>query len=247
MIRPAYAMLSSAICMLFLAGVAQAFPKPGLTPRSWQFVFEHSAPKRIVVTPKGSDRPQAYWYITYTVSNPGPEAQSFRPIFEMICEDGLVIRSDGKRYERVNGEVREVKRTITLNGKKHEITEMIPPVVLETIRLRERNPSLQSTIEIVGTLRSGADEAKDGVAIWPEPSPRMGQFSIVVTGLSGEIVAMKQVGNDYVEMAKDEIPGKDEKIVILRRTYRMRYQQLGDDKYPGDDRLDRLGEEWIYR
>jgi len=247
MIRPLQRFLLSAACVLLPAAAAQAFPKPGLTPRSWQLVFEHSAPRRIVVTPKGSDRPQAYWYITYTVSNPGPEAQAFRPIFEMVGEDGLVVRSDGKRYERVDGEVREVKRTITINGKKHEIVEMIPPVVLETIRIRERNPSLQSTIEIVGALRSGADEAKDGVAIWPEPSPRMGQFSIFVTGLSGENVTMKQVGGEYVEMKKDEIPGKDDKIVILRRTYQMRYQQLGDDRYPGDDRVERLGEEWIYR
>ena len=156
MTRPAYRVFLCIGCVLALAGSSQAFPKPGPTPRSWQFAFDHGVPKRVLITPKGSDRPQAYWYMTYTVSNPGLKQQDFYPSFDLATGDGLVIRSDGKRYETVNGEVREVKRTVTIDGKKHEITDMIPQAVIEAIRLREKNPSLKSVNQIAGPLRVGA-------------------------------------------------------------------------------------------
>lgn len=245
MTRPSH--LLSVACILFSAAVANAVPRPGPTPRSWQFVFEHGMPKRIVITPPGADRPQAYWYLTYTVSNPGPKEQSFNPTFEMVMDDGLVIRSDGKRYETVNGQTREVTRKATIDGKVQDVPETIPPIVLEAIRQHERNKSLQSVYQIAGALRAGRDEAKEGVAIWPEPNPRMGKFSLYVTGLSGEIVTMKQVGNDFVELKKDELPGKDDKLTILRRTLQIRYQMEGDERNPGNDRLEQVAEEWVYR
>ena len=247
MTRPSHRFLLSLAAVLISAGLSHAFPKPGPTPRSWQFTFQHSAPKCIVVTPRGSDRPQAYWYMTYTIGNPGRDEHAFVPSFELLTEDGLTIRSDGKRYETINGEVREVKRRITVNGKSEEVSEMIPQVVLETIRQVEKNPAIQSTNQITGPIRPGADEAKDGVAIWPEPNPRMGRFSIFVTGLSGEVVGMKKVGDDFVEMKKDEIPQKTDTVVNLRRTLELQYKLLGDDKYPGRDALERISEEWIYR
>lgn len=247
MIRPPYRTLLSICLVLTLAGFALAYPKPGPTPHTWQFVFDHSRPKRLVIRPPGSEKPEAYWYMTYTISNPSRQAQAFNPIFELVTDDGLVIRSDGKRYETVDGQVREVMRTITVNGQKQQVADMIPQVVLDTIRIREKNPSLKSVNQIAGTLRSGTDEAKEGVAIWPEPSPRMGQFAIYATGLSGDIVTLKQAGNDFVEIPKDEVPAKTDKLLILRRTLQMKYQQLGDEKNPGDDRLDGVGEEWVYR
>lgn len=235
------------LAALLSAGLAQAFPKPGPTPHTWQFTFQHSVPKRIVVIPRGSDRPQAYWYMTYTIGNPDRAEHTFVPTFQLLTEDGLLIRSDGKRYETVNGEVREVKRKITLNGKTEEVSEMVPQLVLDTIRRVEKNPAIQSTNQITGPIRPGADEAKDGVAIWPEPNPRMGQFSIFVTGLSGDLVSMKKVGTDYVEMKKDEIPQKTDDVILLRRTLELQYKLLGDDKYPGRDALEKISEEWVYR
>jgi hypothetical protein len=246
MTRAAYRLVFCIGCVVALAGtLPAAVPPAGPNPLTWQFTFDYSIPKRLVITPRGADKAQAYWYVTYTISNRGRQAEQFNPIFEMVTDDGLVIRSDDKRYEMVDGQVREVKRTLVTRGAKNEITERIPQDVLTTIRDREKNPSLQSVNQISGPLRAGPDEARQGVAIFPEPKPRMGQFSIFVAGLSGDLIDLKKVGTDYVERKKDEMPASDD--VILRRTYQIRCQVLGDDKYPGEHRLERVGEGWVYR
>lgn len=193
--------------LLGLTAVAAGFPKPSPYPVSWELKFEHSKPKRIVVTPTGSAKPQAYWYMTYTVTNLGEQKQKFLPVFELMTEEGKVTRSDNN----------------------------IPNAVLETIRVREKAPKLESVTEIGGIVLIGEDQARDGVAIWAEPKAEMGQFTIFVTGLSGEAVIVKD--------------DKDEKKepTVLRKTLQMDYHMPGDDKYPGVDVVETSSEQWIMR
>jgi hypothetical protein len=247
MTRPAYLLLLSVGCLFALSDRSRAIPPTGPNPLTWQFAFTHSEPKRLVITPPGADKPQAYWYITYAITNPGTQARLFYPKFELVTEDGFVIRSDGKRYETVNGQVREAKRTVTIGGQTQEITDMVPDKVLSTIRALEKNPALQSVNQIIGSVRPGPDEAKQGVAIFPEPNPRMGRFAIFAAGLSGDTVAMKRVGTDLVPLKKDEVPDPTNKPIILQRTYQMRFHLSGDAKFPGDDHVANVGEGWIYR
>jgi hypothetical protein len=187
-------------------------PKPSVYPISWELKFEHSKAKRIVVNVPGSATPQAFWYMTYTVSNPTDQEQNFLPEFEMLTRDGKVIRSDNK----------------------------ISPTVLDAIKGRERNKSLQSALEIAGPLRAGEDQAKEGVAIWAEPDTRMGTFTIFVSGLSGEIAPLK---DDNGQPVKD----KNDQPIILRKTLEVTYQVPGDEVYPGEDAVNEKSEGWVMR
>jgi hypothetical protein len=199
--------------VLFLAGllgltaVAAGFPKPSPYPISWELKFEHSKPKRIVVTPTGSTKPQAYWYMTYTVTNLGDQKQKFLPVFELMVEEGKVTRSDNN----------------------------IPSTVLETIRVREKASKLEAVTEIGGIVLIGEDQARDGVAIWPEPKAEMGQFTIFVAGLSGEAVIVKE----------EKDPKKEP--TVLRKTLGIDCHVPGDEKYPSLDVVEAAGEQWIMR
>lgn len=172
--RAVYASIAVAVGLMICAS-AGAFPKPSEYPVSWQFKFEHSKPRRIVITPRGSDQPQAYWYITYTVTNPGRDAHEFLPVFEMMSDEGAVTRSD----------------------------KDIPTVVYDEIRIRERNKHLETVNQIAGEIRPGEDQARDGMAVWAEPKD-LAKFQIFVTGLSGEGEILKdEKGNRVERTTKD--------------------------------------------
>src|SRR5262249_14738039 len=151
----------------------------------------------------GAAEPQAFWYMTYTVTNLSNQEQNYLPRFEMLTEDGRVIRSD----------------------------DHITVEVLESIRRRERNLHLESVVEIAGTLRVGEDQARDGVAIWREPDPRMGRFSIFVAGLSGEAVILKDSKGEPITTSTAD---GQKRPVVLWKTLALDYHMAGDEKFPGN-------------
>jgi hypothetical protein len=208
--------------VLSLATVVRAaadFPKPSPYPISWELKFTHGIPKRIVVAVPNSPSPLAYWYMTYTVTNDGDKEQNFLPQFEMLTDNGKVIRSD------VN----------------------IPQRVFEAIKSAEHDKYLEPIGSVTGQIRLGEAEARDSVAIWPESLPRMGHFSIFLTGLSGEAVMLKLVNGDFqkVDQAQDMKNLKD--LVILRKTLQLNFFIRGDEVYPGEDEVNQKDEEWIMR
>src|SRR6266550_8391754 len=115
------------------------YPKPSPYPISWELKFDHSIPKRIVVRVPGQLTPQAYWYLSYTVTNETDQERLFLPVFEMMTEDGKIPRSDNN----------------------------IPPQVFQAIKAQEGNRLLLPALQVAGQLRLGPDQAKDGVAVWP--------------------------------------------------------------------------------
>ena len=179
-------------------------PKPSIYPKSWQIDFEHGKPQRIVVNVPGQKVPQAYWYMTYTATNNTDEERAFLPVFELLTEDGKLGRSDRN----------------------------IPLSVFDAIKKREGNRFLEQSTQIAGAIRLGEDQARDGVAIWREPNPEMGSFSIFITGLSGEATT---------------VPGPGDKDVILRKTLQLNYLVRGDEVYPGEDEVNDNPESWIMR
>jgi len=180
------------------------YPKPSIYPIAWELKFEHSTPKRIAVTVPGSAVPKAYWYMTYTVTNDTDQERAFLPVFEMLTDEGKVVRSD---------------KNVPLN-------------VFEAIKVREGNKYLLNFPRVEGDLRLGADQAKDGVAIWEEPTPRMGSFTIFVEGLSGETATVK---------------GPKDKDLILRKTLELDYQIRADEVYPLRNETAVNGESWVMR
>lgn len=187
------------------------YPKPSPYPISWEFDFSHGKPKRVVVEVPGQP-PRAYWYMTYTIVNNTGEERVFLPVFEMLTDDGRVIRSD----------------------------KNVPYRVFEVIKAREGNRFLEHFTQLGGEIRLGEDQAKEGVAIWEEPMPEMGRFSIFVNNLSGEIVIMKDGKGNIL---KDP----DGRPVILRKTRQLNYFVRGDEVLPGDDEINEAAEAWVMR
>lgn len=210
---------ASVVFVLILALVptsSRAFPQPSPYPVSWDFKFEYQTPKRVVVRTAPGREPEAFWYMTFTVANLSREEHNFLPRFELLTNDGEVIRSDNN----------------------------IPLVVLETIRIKEHNARLEGLNDIAGVLRVGEDQAKDGVAIWREPNPRMGRFSIFAAGLSGEAVILKDDKGNAVERNNPE--GKKEPVVLWK-TMELDYLMPGDEKNPGNDVIELVEQKWVMR
>jgi len=212
--------LSATLALLMLALPARAdFPQPSPYPITWELKFTHGLPKRIVVDVPNSNIPQAYWYMTYSVTNLGDKEQMFLPRFEMLTENGQLVRSD------VN----------------------IPKQVFDSIKIKERNRFLEPVTSITGLLRLGEAEARDGVAIFPEVSPRMGRFSIFVTGLSGEAVTLKRSNGEYQKVEDAEQMKDPKELIILRKTLQLNFFIRGDEVYPGEDQVNEDAETWIMR
>ena len=203
------------------APVARAadFPEPSSYPIAWQLDFTHGMPKRIVVAVPTSPIPQAYWYMTYQVTNNTDREEPFLPSFDLLADDGRVVKSNVD----------------------------IPQSVFDAIKGHERNKYLEPITAIVGTVRIGPAEARDGVAIWPEPLKRMGHFSVFVTGLSGEADIMKMM-DGKLQKVTDAGQMKDRKdLIIFRKTLQIDFFIRGDEVYPGEDEVNTSGEKWIMR
>ena len=222
--------LRSALALFCLFAVAAPsiaragdYPEPSPYPIAWELKFDHSKPKRIVVQIPGQG-PRAFWYVTYTVTNETTEDQTFLPVFEMLTRDGKIIRSD---------------KGVTIQ-------------VFDAIKRKEANRFLLPSAKIGGVLRVGEDQARDGVAIWPEPMAEMGTFSIFVSGLSGETVTLKMVDGKPVKVKPEntstELKGvKPEDVVILRKTLQLNHVIYGDERFPGLDEVNVKPELWVMR
>lgn len=212
-----------AVGCLLLSARAGDYPEPSPYPVSWDLKFEHGKPKRIVVDVP-NEGPTAYWYLTYRVTNNTDQEQLFLPLFEMVTKDGKVHRSD----------------------------KGIPARVFHQIKEAEGNRFLERRTQIVGTLRVGEDQARDGVAIWKEPMAEMGNFTIFVTGLSGEVVTCKIVDGKLIPLnpanIREELKGvPQDQQVSLRKTLQLDYVIYGDEKYAQKDDVVVKGKKWVMR
>lgn len=204
------------VCVLlplaFLAVVRAEYPTPSPYPISWELKFDYALPRRIVVEVPGADSPQAYWYLLYTVTNNTDKEQMFLPVFEMLTKDGQLIRSDRN----------------------------IPTRVFEAIKTAEKRAFLEPAPPIEGIIRLGEDQARESVAIWPEPSAEMGQFSIFVAGLSGEATVLKDDNGQPRKNAEGN-------PIILRKTLQLNFVVRGDDVHPGEDEINENPKQWVMR
>ena len=92
--------------------------------------------KRLVV---GND---AYWYMTYTVTNKTGMEQMWRTEFQMVDNAGKIVKAG----------------------------HYIDPSAFEKIKAIKRNRFLVPANTVMGDLHQGDDQAKDSVAIWKEPN-----------------------------------------------------------------------------
>jgi hypothetical protein len=214
-----YVALAAVLFLLTSIPQARAYPKPSINKIAWELDFQHATPSRITVRVPGSDAPKAYWYMPFTVTNNTNDEQQFLPIFDLVDDKGNVHRSD----------------------------QNIPKEVFDAIKMREGKKLMEPLAKASGRLLPGADQARDSVAIWPEPLERMGSFTIFVTGLSGEAVWFKD-GQETPLSKADWIKTKPEDAGnILRKTLQIDIQVPGDEFYQGRDRVIKKGEDWVMR
>lgn len=230
---------------------AEKFPEPSLYPLTPELKFTHGMPKRVVVQLQGEPNAKAYWYMTYTVTNENKDPVRFLPQFDMLTNDGRMLRSDRN----------------------------IDPAVFNDIKRREGNKLLESARQIEGLIQPGEDQARDGVAIWPEPMARMGTFSIFCGSLSGETVIKSDVKKDQLDAlnkinevrAKQGLPkldevwwqevgvfdprtpisepekGADGEPITLHKTLQLTFHIAGDEIRPGEDEVHSKGQAWVMR
>jgi hypothetical protein len=181
------------------------YPKPSPFPVSWELTVDFSQPHRIVLQAPGDSSPSAYWYITYHVANKTDQDKIlFYPSFQMLTQDGELIPSDSVDIE---------------------------PAVFDAIKDKEHIKFLQPALSIAGPLLQGEDQSKDGVAIWREPDPRMGTFTIFASGFWGESATVT-VGKD---------------TLILHKTLQQTYHLDSDAAHPDQGALQLLDTQYVMR
>jgi hypothetical protein len=203
------------------------FPEPSLYPIEWELKFDPKTPRRIVVDDPRSGKRNAYWYLAYTVTNPTDKPIEFTPSFQLLSQNS-------KSFDPVRSDLG------------------IPAAVFNAIFNREGNKFLESARKIQGTLNPGVEQARDGVAIWPEPQSRMGKFDIFVGGLSGEYAILKKKDGQFVPIdlkkAAEELKGVPESDrITLRKTLQLSFHVPGDEVRPGEDPVIKKGQKWVMR
>ena len=207
-----------------------AGPQPAATPISWELEFKFLDPQRIEVQLPGTDRPQVYWYVVYTVVNTSQRAQRFFPLFQIVTED----------------------------LKVHDTDVGINPAVFDAIRERHRvtHKYLVEPSRAIGALLSGDDNARESVAIWRSIDLTINNFSIYVAGLSGETRLVANPGYDRSKPETSKVvdaAGLAREVVsnprhfTLRKTLEIRYTLPGSPQARPGTVPERGAVRWIMR
>lgn len=194
-----------------------AATQPSIAPVSWELKFRYQDPKRVSVVMPGEDEPVLYWYMLYTVENPTDEEVQFYPQFTLVTDTLKVVPS----------EIR------------------VSPEAFRAIQRRAKNPLLVTPDRMLGTLRRGADHRRHGVAIFRDFDPKAKEFTVYVSGLSGEMRRIKNPAFDEEQPESD----KNKRYILLRKTLAIPY------KFPGGESLrnravpERMvdGQKWVMR
>ncbi|MBN2447323.1 MAG: hypothetical protein JXO22_11380 [Phycisphaerae bacterium] len=187
-----------------------AGPEPSPTPVAWELEFKYEHPQRIEIMLPGQATPTVYWYIVYTVTNPGQRTERFFPTFQLVTDDLAVVDTDMG----------------------------ILPVVFDAIKKRHRvtHPHLVNPTEAIGDLMAGDDHARESVAIWRADDLLVNSFTVYVAGLSGEIRFMPNPSYDPDQPATRMVTGPDDRQreetvnpehFTLRKTLELTYELPG--------------------
>ncbi len=201
-------------------------PEPSPTPISWQIELRFSDPKRIEVLLPGRSQPDVFWYMLYTATNTSDATQWFYPTFQVVTGDLRVVETD-----------------VGIN-----------PLVFAAIRERHRltHPYLTAPAQAIGELRSGGDNARESVAIWPAADVDVNQFAIYVGGLSGETRVLRNPAYDPSRPETATLDGGQEVTVnpryfTLRKTLEIRYELPGSAAARRTAEPQRRSARWIMR
>lgn len=182
-------------------------PEPDAVPKRWQLEVE-PGPLRIISIETPETGPRAYFYMTYRVSNTSGEDLLFAPAFDLLDDQGRVHRS----------------------GRD------VPGEVTKQVLARLDNPLIQDQIAILGLLKQGRENARQGVVIWPAPCLQCNEITIFAGGFSGETRAVQSVGSDGGPVR-----------VLLKKTLQLRFESAGSLESRGSEPFGLVERRWIMR
>ena len=204
-----------------IAASAMAAPKPAEIPAYWQLEIDHDPLRPIQIQVLGESSPRIFWYLRYTVTNHTGADQIFVPEFILYTDTGQVLRA----------------------GRK------IPPVVFDEIKKLHNDPLLTDLPGMAGKILQGNDNAKSGVAIWPDFDPAAGAFDVFAGGLSGETAEIRlptpirTVEREYGRGEKEVVRTK----IILSKTLRLHYGIPGEAAARLTTPVRLISKSWIMR
>ncbi|MEM7576640.1 MAG: hypothetical protein AAF328_04110 [Planctomycetota bacterium] len=210
----ATAFASSALAQERATDDPGSFPTPAVANDDWTLDFDAGLPTAIAVDDAfGNTR--WYWYLPYTVTNHSGADQRFIPQVTILTDTGAILQAG----------------------------QNVPARAFTQIAAELSNPLLETPQSVVGTLRQGVDFAKDSVFIWAVPAEDVDQFTVFVSGLSGEtaVLTKPSTGEPVMEPALDIETGQplmDEdgnpvmRPVIARRTTALTYATPGTPDSP---------------
>ncbi len=214
-------MMRKCLLMLLLTALigaaGHAAPQPAIAPVKWELHFRYSDPERIAVMVPGRSEPVVYWYMLYTVENRTGEDRDFYPIFTIVTDTFNVVDSEVG----------------------------VSPEAFRAIQRRWNDPLLLPASRISGKLLVGEDRARHGVAIWPDFDPRAREFTVFVSGLSGETTQLVNPAFDATRPAGPRNP----RVFILRKTLEIPYRLPGGVEARGQAVPQRLSRQpqWVMR
>jgi len=200
-----------------LAAAKEAFPTPSVIATTWELEFELQTPQSMTIRLPGEDKARTYWYMLYTVTNRTGADRVFVPSFTMYTETGQILRAGMG----------------------------VPSALFQEVQKRHNNPLLIDMAAITGRLLQGEDNAKDGVAIWPDFDPAARRFDIFIGGLSGERVSLDLPVPVKGVDAKGKTISKTK--VVLTKTMQLTYFLPGEAAARVRTAPRLTGKQWVMR
>jgi hypothetical protein len=205
----------------FVGAFAAEPPKPALVPASWQLEFEYKDLMPITVKLPGEETPKVFWYLIYTVTNRTGEDRIFVPSFQMYTDTGELIPAGAS----------------------------VPPNVFEEIKKVYNDPLMRQTTALTGKLLQGEDNAKTGVAIFPDFDPQVGVVDVFVGGLSGEAATVKLPSP--ITVTEVDAEGKKVQVqkdtLVLSKQLDLRYRVGAAGKERAHSGAAAIAKEWVMR
>ena len=219
--------MSARRCVVWMAAAvavvsacAWTAPKPSETSGQWQLDASFGDLHAITVRLAGDIAPKTFWCLRYTVTNNTGADRVFVPEFLLYTDTGEVLRA----------------------GRK------IPSAVFQAVKSLYNDPLLEDVSGMTGKLLQGQDNAKSGVAIWPDFDPNAGAMDVFVSGLSGEtaqVILPKPVRVSETDAAGKPVEVVKDKI-LLSRTMQRHYSVQG--RWAGGAAEAKFDEEsWVMR
>lgn len=183
---------------------ALAAPEPEPIPRRWQLRID-PGPLRVTTIDAPGIGPRSYLYMTFKVTNNTGEDRDFAPSFELATDTGLLLRS----------------------GRD------VPPLVVQKLRERIDNPLLLDELSVQGRLLQGPENAREGLVVWPAADMSAGEYSVFLSGFSGETKQIVRPDNGQTH--------------LLRKTLLLTHAGTGILDPNSGTQIPRTAERWILR